>query len=1036
MRFTCTTRARLRLIGAAAVVPGMLLPVSMSAVAASGSAIEEVVVTAQRTEESVQDVPIAVSAFSGAMMEDKQIISPSDLQLNAPNVSFTATNFGGSSFSIRGIGNLVIAASGESGVSIHQNEIPITPNLNAGEFYDMERVEVLRGPQGTLFGRNATGGAINLVTAMPDFEAVGGFIDGEYGDYEHTRVKGAVNVPVTETFALRFAGMYLNRDGYIDNTAHGQVGDCLVPGSTIDDPVTQPCELQGIDDDIDGRELYSFRITGAWDMTDNARMWLQYSRFDEDDDRVRITNQVCEKNTIPTIGCQPNGFGFDTPHAGTTTGGIFGGLNGAVELGNPDPTKAFEPPSRGFRKMHTDFEPVFEYEEDLITGAFFYDFENYTFSVQAGYQETEYLSRQDYNMDVGFNLYATPANPSGLWPTSEPAGRAGDDWTGSECNFNDGTAGIFGGCMLGVDQTRVFAYDQSDSEQEYWTVEAKVQSAYDGPFNFILGANYIESESFGDYYVVANTLDLVGVYGVAPLGFPPLYPTMFDSTSSPAGGNEFEGYSAFGEVYYDFTPMVKFTAGLRYNRDEKRVADSGVLFNSLDVGALGLGFPSQTWLRSSLVPLLDPAAIGTPEAADATALAEYYGAFDPYLAALGAGDYAGAVNALVDGVPPAPGFGEARDLTGSPSKATWKEVTGRVGVDVQINDSSMLYAFYTRGYKPGGFNPPLNESFINSGTAAYTFDTEQVDAIEVGTKNTLLEGGLVVNGSFFMYDYTGLQVTRIANNTSINDNINADIMGAELELFYRPEFLPGLAVDLAYSWLDAEVSGSESVDPINRTAGDPDFIVLENIDAGSLTAVNYIARQSDITPDLVQQAYAACGALADVNPPAACPNGLPPPEVAPGSVYPNGVPAYFSRNFLESAGVETSDGFATQLQGNQLPNSPENTIHLGLAYTWPMDRIAGSVTARWDYYWQSSSYAREFNTPGDQIDSWDQHNASLIYESNSGQWLVKAWVRNLQDEDNITGKYLTSDTSGFYRNYFLTEPRIWGASIRYSFDRL
>jgi outer membrane receptor protein involved in Fe transport len=108
-------------------------------------------------------------------------------------------------------------------------------------------------------------------------------------------------------------------------------------------------------------------------------------------------------------------------------------------------------------------------------------------------------------------------------------------------------------------------------------------------------------------------------------------------------------------------------------------------------------------------------------------------------------------------------------------------------------------------------------------------------------------------------------------------------------------------------------------------------------------------------------------------------------------------------------------------------------VHLGAAYTWEVGAIAGSLTARWDYYWQSKSYAREFNTSGDEIDAWDQHNASLIYESNDGHWTAKAWIRNIQDEDNVTSKYLTSDTSGFYRNYFLTEPRIFGASVRYNF---
>ena len=100
------------------------------------------------------------------------------------------------------------------------------------------------------------------------------------------------------------------------------------------------------------------------------------------------------------------------------------------------------------------------------------------------------------------------------------------------------------------------------------------------------------------------------------------------------------------------------------------------------------------------------------------------------------------------------------------------------------------------------------------------------------------------------------------------------------------------------------------------------------------------------------------------------------------------------------------------------------------------NRLSGDFTVRWDYYWQDESYAREFNTVGDEIEAWDQHNMSFIYESEDGRWSGRLWVRNIQDEDNVTGKYLTSDTSGFYRNYFLTEPRIYGVSLRYKFGAL
>ena len=97
--------------------------------AASDRIIEEIVVTSQWISESIQDVPIAVTALTGEVLVERQVINPSDLQMNAPNVSFTATNFGGSSFSIRGIGRLVIAASGENGVSTHINDVAVSTNV-------------------------------------------------------------------------------------------------------------------------------------------------------------------------------------------------------------------------------------------------------------------------------------------------------------------------------------------------------------------------------------------------------------------------------------------------------------------------------------------------------------------------------------------------------------------------------------------------------------------------------------------------------------------------------------------------------------------------------------------------------------------------------------------------------------------------------------------------------------------------------------------------------------------------------------------
>ncbi len=123
--------------------------------------IEEIVVTAQRQAESLQDVPIAVTAFSAETLERQQIENSSDLQLTLPNVTFTKGNFTGSSFTIRGVGDLCVGVTCDSATAIHVNDTPLLgTRLFETEYFDLERVEVLRGPQGTLFGRNATSGVV------------------------------------------------------------------------------------------------------------------------------------------------------------------------------------------------------------------------------------------------------------------------------------------------------------------------------------------------------------------------------------------------------------------------------------------------------------------------------------------------------------------------------------------------------------------------------------------------------------------------------------------------------------------------------------------------------------------------------------------------------------------------------------------------------------------------------------------------------------------------------------------------------------
>ena len=129
--------------------------------------------------------------------------------------------------------------------------------------------------------------------------------------------------------------------------------------------------------------------------------------------------------------------------------------------------------------------------------------------------------------------------------------------------------------------------------------------------------------------------------------------------------------------------------------------------------------------------------------------------------------------------------------------------------------------------------------------------------------------------------------------------------------------------------------------------------------------------------------------------------------------------------FLEGLGVETFTGVPIDYNGNALPESPENTLHLAAAYTW--DFLGGTLTARWDYYWQDSMKLSVFDRVTDHVDSWDQHNAMLVYETGDGRWSVRAWVQNIEDDLHITGGARTS------LQVAVSDPRSFGASVRYNF---
>lgn len=179
-----------------------------------------IIVTATRRAEDVQEIPIAVTAVSPVQLERQGVVNVQEITSVSPSFSTSAaqTASGSVVLRIRGIGTTSNNIGFESAVGIFvDGAYQSRPAVALSEFVDVERVEVLRGPQGTLFGRNTSAGALNITNVRPDLSDFGGFANLTYGNRDLMSVQGAVNVPISQdTLALRVTGAYRQRDGYID----------------------------------------------------------------------------------------------------------------------------------------------------------------------------------------------------------------------------------------------------------------------------------------------------------------------------------------------------------------------------------------------------------------------------------------------------------------------------------------------------------------------------------------------------------------------------------------------------------------------------------------------------------------------------------------------------------------------------------------------------------------------------------------------------------------------------------------------------
>ena len=204
-----------------------ILAISTSVLAISTPAygqVDEIIVTAQKKEQSLQDVPIAISALNLEGLEAARIEGIEELANAIPGVYVTQNpaDANGVRVNIRGIGTLDPQLGQDSRIAVYQDGVYMgrTQGL-ALDLPDLQRMEVLKGPQGTLYGRNSVGGAINIISAGPEYGKTTGKVSAEYGNFDHKKISGAVNLPIGDKVAIRASGLFMERDGWVENLGPG-----------------------------------------------------------------------------------------------------------------------------------------------------------------------------------------------------------------------------------------------------------------------------------------------------------------------------------------------------------------------------------------------------------------------------------------------------------------------------------------------------------------------------------------------------------------------------------------------------------------------------------------------------------------------------------------------------------------------------------------------------------------------------------------------------------------------------------------------
>ena len=723
--------------------------------------LEEVIVTAERREASLQDTPISIEALTEKQIRERGITNNLDLIAEVTGIQGYGSPQGGSStaFVIRGIGDGSPNISLDPASARYIDGVYISKNAGSSvDVIDLARIEVLKGPQGTLFGRNSTSGAINYISKAPGDE-FGMELRATAGNYGQAASSVRIDLPVSDSFRTSVSYFQRERDAFWDNTNPNLGGFNSV--------------------DRDG-----LRAAIQWDASDRLSMDLIYSESNVNGEYANheVVSGLNPGGYASVQGIDPLGVPINSATRLQTIGAIAGGLE--LALMNPALAQApFAPAIQQYIGWANDY---IAWGQGILNGM--------DMNPRTGSSDVESFS-DVANESVTFKLNFELTDNIDLryiYGQREMNDYSESDLDGMDNSLASGVQhdlvlSIIGGALFsglgfpapsitpgqvclapgfGTANCPLPLLDVTDARQE----DFGMAMAMIGAINEAGGAGVFDTQLSNEYEQTSHEIQLVGsgdttdwavgAYWWEDDGMSRnLQNATFPIASSSSRGFDVggEAFSVFGEATWRTSDQWSFTAGLRYTEEDKYMTYRWRDFASGTQGLAG-------YIGAAVNEAYTLAYLGQDISIPRNLTGGY-------------------VFELADIMM----IPETAGVYGNYNKQSFDNLSGRFVAKYDVSDDMNLYASYTTGYRAGGYNGGAFNSEAGMGDA---FSEETIASMELGMKSTLMDGRMRLNGALFNYTYDDVQVSTVKSDpetgisTDVDNAAKQSTTGLELQVIW------------------------------------------------------------------------------------------------------------------------------------------------------------------------------------------------------------------------------------------------------------